>query len=288
LRSKIKPICIYHSFVAWLCVLFGICGLCSAEYPGKIVSLAPNLTEIIFALDEGQHVAGVTDFDHYPPDAQKLPKVGGYLNPDLERIIRIHPDVAVMLEGEIDLKSTLMKLGIEVWQYKCESYEEICSVIRSLGNRLDAQSKAERLLDAFDAAFKKCALASSQHPKVMLVIGSTPGALQNIFVAGGGSFLDYIVTKLGAVNVFHSNSASYLQVSTEEIIARQPEILVEMSTGVQLSESEKNDRIQAWSKLGILPAVRNKQVFILTDDFLLIPGPRIVRTISVLADILNR
>ncbi len=255
--------------------------------PKRIISLAPNLTEILFALGAGSSVIGVTDFDVFPPDVTQLPRLGGYLNPDIEKLIELRPDVVILLQGRIALEKKLNALGIQTWVYPCESYPQLIETIMDLGARLNKTADAIQLTDSITKTLDSVQMVPGYHPRVMLVIGFSSDSLQKVFVAGAGGYINYVIEKLGGLNIFKDISQAYVEVSKEEIIARNPDVILDFSPGSQLSEQDRQHRMGTWNRLSTLNAVRTSKVYILTEDYLLIPGPRIRDTARYLSHILQ-
>jgi len=247
----------------------------------RIICMAPNLTEILFELGAGPQIIGVSDFDSFPPEVGNLPRLGGYLNPDLERIIKLRPDVVILVKGRSAFEKKLQSLGIDCWVFPSESYQEIRTTISELGYKLSLKDSAQNLLEKIEDALTTVGIKKTRPVKVMLVVGSTPGSLREIYVAGGGSFLNTILTRTGGINVFGEVKQAYFEVSTEEILARQPEIIIDMMPGSVLSQKNHAARLNLWQRFSTVPAIKSSRIFILTQDFLLIPGPRMIKTIHV-------
>jgi len=143
------------------------------------------------------------------------------------------------------------------------------------------KDSAQNLLEKIEDALTTVGIKKTRPVKVMLVVGSTPGSLREIYVAGGGSFLNTILTRTGGINVFGEVKQAYFEVSTEEILARQPEIIIDMMPGSVLSQKNHAARLNLWQRFSTVPAIKSSRIFILTQDFLLIPGPRMIKTIHV-------
>ncbi len=241
----------------------------------RLITLAPNLTEMVFALDQGSRVIGVSDFDVYPDAVASLPRLGGYLNPDLEQILLLKPDAVLLLEGRARLEQKLDELGLQCWVYKTESYEDIIRSIRDVGFRLDILERAEALVHRIEKQIRSCRPENPSRIKIMVVVGTDAGTLQKIYVAGKGSFLNYLVEQLGAINIFGDVEQAFFEVSTEAIIDRNPDLIIELLPGRTLTKTELVNRKAVWAGFRSITAVQTDHVHVVTEDFLLIPGPRI-------------
>ncbi|HPQ41299.1 MAG TPA: helical backbone metal receptor, partial [bacterium] len=249
----------------------------------RIVSMAPNLTEIVWALGAGDRIVGVSDFDRWPPEVQQLPRVGGYFNPDQEAIIRLEPDCVLMLAARSDIGRKIESLGIPVRSYSCESLADVYTVISELGDFLGEETRANHLIASMRADLSKLHSTHTSPPPVLICIGMTTGTLQNLYVAGGGSYLSDVLEILGYRNVFRDVEQAYFPVSKETLIAARPEVILDIVAGQELTEDRIRDHRETWRLLPSLPAVRTDTIIILNQDFLLIPGPRIVETARVFA-----
>ncbi|MBN1552383.1 ABC transporter substrate-binding protein [bacterium] len=257
------------------------------QKPERIISLAPNITEILFAIGAGDRIVAVSNFDVFPPSVDNLPKIGGYMNPDIESIIQLKPDIVITLEGRWDFAERLNQLGIECWTLKIETYEQILDAISVLGNKMDHEEKAGELVSSIRSEISELALSHGKKPRTIVVVGSTPGLLSNIYVAGKGSFINDLIEFTGGINVYADMNSAYVETSTEQIIARQPDIIIECLPGYNLDPDDIEARKQSWQKLGNFPAANHARIYILTDDFILIPGPRITVTAHYFADIIT-
>lgn len=242
-----------------------------------IVTLAPNLTEIVFSLGQGHRIIGVTSFDAWPDSVNKLTKLGGYFNPDIEALLRLRPDMIFMLQGRSDLKTRLQKFGFSIWDFRCETIADIRSTIQQIGNILNLDDKAKEQIEGLDTNLQAARLTFEPVPKVMIAIGMTDGVLQNLYVAGGASFHNDIMEAIGVSNVFSNVNQAYFTVGRESILATQPDIIIDLIPGEPLTEKRRIERIATWSGLGSIPAVRHQRIIILNDDYITIPGPRVTQ-----------
>ncbi|MGB3977291.1 MAG: helical backbone metal receptor [bacterium] len=242
-----------------------------------IVTLAPNLTEIIFSLGQGRRIIGVTSFDAWPESVHKLTKLGGYFNPDIEALLRLKPDMIFMLQGRSDLKTRLQKFGFSVWDFRCETLADIRSTIQQIGNILNLDDKAKEQIERLDVGLQAARLTFEPVPKVMIAIGMTDGVLQNLYVAGGASFHDDVLEAIGVRNVFSNVNQAYFAVGRESILAAQPDIIIDLIPGEPLTEKRRTERAATWSSLGNIPAVRYQRIIMLNDDYITIPGPRVIQ-----------
>jgi iron complex transport system substrate-binding protein len=190
--------------------------------PRRIVSLVPATTEMLFAMGAGDRVAGVSDYDRFPPDVEKIAKVGGLLDPNLERILALRPDLVIVYETQADLKRQLDRAGIPVFGYVHRGLPDITETIRSLGKRIDAAAAAEAEAARIERqlAGTRARVAGRKRPKTLLVFGRDPGALRHIDASGGYGFLHDLLELAGGTDALADLKRQSVQMSTEMVLAR--------------------------------------------------------------------
>jgi len=179
--------------------------------PQRIVALTPSVEETLFALGLGKRVVGVGDYCLWPPEARSLPRLGGLFNPNLERIVSLKPDLAVLIPSERDLGGKLGRVGIASLIVKNENLADVEQSFREIARRCGVPAEGERL-----AARWKQDLAPrplSWKPKVMLSVGRQSGRLVDVLAAGPGTFFDDLLLRMGGVNAFADAPTRYPQVS---------------------------------------------------------------------------
>ena len=252
--------------------------------PRRIVSLVPNVTEMIFAIGAGDRLVGVSSFDEYPPEVKRITAVGGLLDPDLERIFALRPDLVVAYASQQDLQRQLQRAGIDVFPFRHGGLSDITRVMRELGVRLGLQEQAERasrqIEEGLDAIGKR--VAGRPRPRVLLVIGRERGALRAIYASGGVGFLHDLVEICGGTDVFADIKRESVQASTELILGRSPDVIIELH-GDAMTREASDAEARVWSVLTSIPAVQRGRVHVLSGQELVVPGPRIVRAAERLA-----
>jgi iron complex transport system substrate-binding protein len=245
-----------------------------AETPQRIVALSPTATETLFALGLGERVVGVGDYSDWPPEARTRPRLGGLLNPNLEGIAALSPDLVVLVRSERDLAAKLEPLGIPTLVVASESIADVEAGIRAVARRCGAAGAGERLAAAFRGGLEP---RPGKDPplRVMVSAGREVGRLSAVYVAGPGTFYHELLGRLGAVNVFGDTKALYPQVGPEQILARRPEVILELRAE-PLSGAAAEALLSDWRKLP-LPEKDRPKVVVLAGDYVMIPGPRLPR-----------
>jgi iron complex transport system substrate-binding protein len=262
----------------------------AAAAPSRIISLVPAATEMLFAVGAGPDVIGVSSYDAYPPETATLPKLGALLDPDVERILAMKPDLVVVYATQTDLQRQLQRAGIATFDYKHAGLADVTITIRQLGARTGHRDEAEKVASGIERRLNaiRHAVASLPRPKTLLVFGRERLALRGILASGGIGFLHDMLTTAGGDNVFADVRQQSVQASTETIIARRPDAIVEVhSAETPMAHGAIENEIKTWSILGSVPAVRSRRVYYLIDDRLVIPGPRVAEGTKVLADVLH-
>jgi len=250
-----------------------------ARAPQRIISLVPNVTEIVYALGAGSRVVAVSSYDTYPPEVTALPKVGALIDPNVERILSLKPDFVVVYGSQDDLKQQLTTAGIQVFSYRHAGLAGITATIRELGGRLGDQATAESLAGRIERGIDgiRTRVAGRPRPRTLVVFGRERLSLRGMYVSGGIGFLNDMLGVAGGENVFADVKTESVQASTEQIIARRPDVIIEArAANSAYPTGERGAELRVWNALGSIPAVRNQRVLFLFDDRIVIPGPRVV------------
>jgi iron complex transport system substrate-binding protein len=274
-------------FGAWVLVLAVVASQ-QGQRPARIISLIPAVTEMLFAMGAGDQVVGISSFDTYPPEATTRTRVGALLNPDFERILSLKPDLVVLYITQTELAARLERARVPTFAYRHTGLADISTTIRSLGDRVGRSAEASRVVDGIERALSaiRQSTASQPRPRVALVFGREAGTLRSIFVSGGVGFLHDLIETAGAENAFADVTRESLQVSSETMLARAPDVIIEVRQS-KWDHSATTRELAAWRSLGSVPAVRTHRVHLIADDRLLIPGPRVIEGARVLAGVIH-
>lgn len=262
----------------------------AAPFPidGRIVSLAPNVTETLFALGLGSQLCATTDFCHYPPEAQELPRVGGYIRPAYERIVALQPDLIFALPEHLKGKDELERLGLRVAVVDNKTVPDILQTITDVGRTCHAEAAATGLRDRLTETLGEIRQRTAKRgrPRVLLAIGRTAGqrAIGDVYVAGTGSFHDELLRLAGGQNVV--DAPNYPMVSAEGIIRMNPDIIIDV-IAEKLSPERARQYTQQWHVLDTVAAVAHKRLHLLAGNHTLVPGPRFILTVQQLERILH-
>ena len=280
-RSRTGLLCLCLS----LLLTFGL-SACGGSARGKgIVSLAPNITETIFALGEGKQVVGVSEFDDYPMQTATLPKLGGYLNPDLEQLTLLSPAV-VIVPGRHEQVTAFGEMNqIPVLNVHMDNLETIHGGIDTIGAALGVPEKATELWTKIDSDLNALREALKPYPrkKVLIVLGRERGDLTNLQTVGGTSFISEIVEAAGGDNIYKDAAQPYLEASKETVLLDAPEAILEIQAGKSLTKNQLQLLYNDWRFLDTVPAVKDGAIYFITESHAMRPGPRIADVAKIIA-----
>jgi len=268
----------------FLSVLFMLVAGSSLAAPQRIISLKPNITEILFALGAGDRVVGVTKYCDYPKEVKKLPKVADYTRPFVEPVIALKPDLVVGSKEESSRKSIieLQNIGIRVELFSFTTLQETMDSIRLIGELVGKKDKGEEIVrnmnDHIETLKKKW--EGSPAPKVLAAVGKRP-----LIVAGPNTYIGDILKIIGAQNVVTATSMPYPRWSFENIIGANPDIIIDMSMETARAE-EVSDAMKYWQDLKTVNAVRDEKLYVV-DIASLRQSPRIIEGIEKLGTLVH-
>jgi len=254
--------------------------------PQRLVSLAPSNTEILFALGLGDKVVGVTDFCDYPEKAKAIDKVGG-MEHSLEKIVALNPNLVVAIGGspaQVEKATEMEKLGLAVLVLQPGDIEGIIANIELMGKATGAEKEASQLAaemrKRFDDITTKTKGAESR-PSVFFELDATDPSKP--YTPGAGSFIDTLISLAGGSNIAASAKMQWAQLSTEEIIAQDPEVIVLGDAQYGMTAEMVKER-PGWS---VITAVKNGAICSIDDILISRPGPRIIDGLEDLATIIH-
>jgi iron complex transport system substrate-binding protein len=240
-----------------------------AEPPDRIISLAPSITEILFAAGLGDKIVGVTTFCDYPEEARRKPKIGGMSNPSLEAVVLLEPDIVVMtIDGNPrEFKQRLSSMKIKTHVFRSRRLSDLPDGIREMGHALDTRESFDALAMNIEKAisrFKKEKILNKE--KVIFIIWPEP-----LIVAGPGTAISDAINLLGGINIADSAKARYPKYSIEEILHQSPDVIFIGKGHKDMKALSK----RLLKRLSSVPAVKNKKVFYVGDGLYRL-GPRVI------------
>ena len=246
-----------------------------AGNPLRIVSLAPSITETLYALGAGTQVVGVTRYCAYPVVAQDLPQVGDLFSPSVEAISRLHPDLVIMLPASSHVKEQLEKLGMPCLTVKQEAVDDILQSFETIGTALGREAQAEGLVRRIRAEMEEYNKNDEVAPAVLLSVGHEAGQVfSSVYAAGKDAFYDRFITIAGGSNVYRG-VMKYPQLAAEGVLRMNPEVIIDLQPNAAGNEALVEAAQKGWRLFAPgVRAVQEGRVYILTNDYASIPGPR--------------
>ncbi len=256
--------------------------------PQRIVSVVPTATEMLFAVGVGNRVIAVGDYDRFPPEVESKPRIGGLLNPNIEKIIELKPDLVVTYGTQDVLRDRLSALGIRLYPFTHGSIDHTLEYMIELGKTVGEEKRARQLEDRIRTAFKDLReTAPAERPTVLLVHSRGAGLLGSFYSVGAKAFQHELIEIGGGRNVFGDQDQEVLQPTLEEAIRRAPEVIIE-TIPPPAGPQEIEQRRQDWLMLRKLPAVADGKVYVLAEDYMLVPGPRLDLAARKFAELIRK
>lgn len=261
----------------------------SASAPQRIVSLVPATTEMLFDMGAGGRLVGVGSYDRFPPEVEKLPRLGGLLDPNIEQLLALRPDLVIVYDTQVDLRRQLERARIPMWGFSVKGLADVTATVRSLGARIGMAPQAQASAARIDARLRavQARVAGRPRPRTLLLFGRESGSLRGINASGGYGFLHDLLELAGGTDVLADVKQASVAMSTEMVLARAPEAIIELHYGEPWPEARLAAERRVWNGLPSLPAVRTGRIALLAGDELVVPGPRVTLAAERLAAFLH-
>lgn len=262
----------------------------SPDYP-RIVSLAPSITEILFAVDAGDRLVAVTDYCRYPPQARRLPSVGGYVDTSLEAILAARPDLVIMLDRQQALQTRLRQLGVDTLSVDHASVGGILDSIEAIGRVSDRHAQADMLVGDIRMQIDAIRTRVAHRPPVrtLVAIGhdvSSP-RLREVYIAGRHDFYNELLSLAGGENVYRDSLVKVPALTVEGIMRLNPQVIIDIVARDDLRGRDADSVKRQWQALEQVDAVKHNRVHIIDADHAVIPGPRIFALLTSFAELLH-
>jgi iron complex transport system substrate-binding protein len=253
-----------------------------AEPLTRVVSLAPSLTETSFEVGGGDALIGATRFATFPEEAARLPRVGSYIALDIEKIVKLQPQLCLATKdgNSKEIVERLESLGIPVFVFDPKSLEDVVDTVVFLGNIFRTEAQANALASDYRQRLDKVARrieSLDDRPRVFFQIDAQP-----VFSAGSDTFLHQLLVNAGAVNLA-ADRIGYPRYSWEELLILEPDVVIMASMGGGYTDEELRAQWEVWPQI---PAVRNRRLYVVEADLFDRPTPRLINALEHLVDLL--
>ncbi len=253
------------------------------ENPGRVVSLAPSITEMVFAIGKGDLLVGVTEYSNHPEEAKKIGSVGSYVNLDLEKIVSLNPDLCIAIKdgNPIGVVRRLEDLGIPVYAVDPRDLDSVMKSLQDMGSLLGVPVEAEKVAAGMKKRLEnveKRISGISRRPGVFFQIGVDP-----IVSAGSDTLIHELVARAGGRNLAGKHTG-YPKFSTEEVLALAPEIIIVTSMDRQKAFGRV---VKKWKEWKNLPAAADDRIYLVDSDLVDRPSPRLIRGLEEIARLIH-
>jgi iron complex transport system substrate-binding protein len=251
--------------------------------PKRIVSLAPNITEILFSLGLDEEIVGVSIHCNFPEKAKSKVRVGSYISLDFEKVTSLKPDliIATGVGNTRDMVDRLGKLGFQTYVIYPKNFDDILKSIAHIGQVVNREKEARMIIEGMRKRSQRVIELTKglPRPKVFIQIGDAP-----VVTVGKGSFADDLIRLAGGENIAKKEKEVYPRFGMEEILKRSPEVIVISSMN---PKGDYQKILQEWTRWKTIPAVRNGRIHLIDSDLLDRPSPRIIDGLEELAKVLH-
>jgi iron complex transport system substrate-binding protein len=268
-------------FGATALILFTGAAFATAPPPQRIVSLAPSITETLFALGAGPQVVGVSQYSDYPAASRLLPQVGTYLTPNVEAIVGLRPTLIIGLSSSANLRAmrAFETMGYPTLTVGEGKLADIDLTIRQIGHRIGRDREAAELIANIRRHFAsiEARLKNADSPKVLMLVGHEP-----MVAVGSANFLNQLIAMAHGTNIAANSAESWPRLSVEYVIATAPAVIIDG----QMGDDPASPR-NFWHQFRTIPAVEHNRLYGYAEDPMLEPGPRVWRSLEMLAAMIH-
>lgn len=251
--------------------------------PQRIISMAPNITETLYALRLENKLVGATTYCSYPADALDIPRIGGFGHYNYEAVVSLNPDLVILHEEYDTDKARLDGLGIPYLETGSYFIADILQTISEIGTACGAEQQSAELVENLNSRITALTAHSENRPRVLITFSGSAGTeIEQVHAFGTECIHNELLELAGGTNVI-AGKLPYSILSREAILRLNPDVIIELAPG----QPEVADPTTAWAQFKAVNAVKNRQVHYLTGDYTCIPGPRFIQTLEDLSGILR-
>ena len=249
----------------------------------RIVSLAPSVTETLFAIGAGEQIVGICTFCDFPPEVEQIGRIGSYIAPNVEAIVAKAPDVVIGVPPNNPVAvAALERVGIRVIIVQVDTIEQIETAMRTVAHEAGRETAGEALVTGIRQrmAAVQARLAGAPQRRVLMVVGQNP-----LIAVGSGIFLNELITQACGINIAADSGQPWPRLSLEVVVANQPDVIIDGSMGSE--EKDEGQLLGVWRNFPALPAVQHGRLYGRRLYTLLRPGPRLAEGFEELARLIH-
>jgi len=273
---------------ALLISLAAAAAVTGADPPRRIVSMSPNMTEILYGIGAFDRVVGISDYCTYPPEVRNLPVLGGWLNPNLEKLAGLRPDLVIIDQGQASfVEDKFRELGLRVLETTdlnlADMYAAMAALGRATGHEAGAVKLASQTREGLERVQRK--LSAAPRIRVVVIVDRTPGTLRNLVAATSGSFFAELVQIAGGELATPPSNTGYAKLGKEDLLAENPDAILDFTHGQKSRFA--GDPLDAWREMPELKAVSGRRVHEVDEDYVPHASQRVVQTAELFAKLLH-
>ena len=257
----------------------------------RIVSMAPSITETLYALGLGDRVVGVTRDCRYPPEVEDTQRIGGYFDPNFEALVALKPDLVVMLEEQEQSLPDFHKLNLETLVVSHQTIEGVIASFRTIGRICGKGPEGRRMADDYEHRLGQIHEKTRRlsRPRVLMALDRIRGQghLTDVYIVGDDDYFDRIIELAGGQNAYRQQGVRYPVISLEGISWLNPDVIIDLVYPNLLAQIDRKSVADDWNELGQVEAVKNRRVEVFDQDYACVPGPRLMRLVEDLARVLH-
>jgi len=260
----------------------------SGPRPQRIVSLSPNVTEILYGIGAWPQVIAVSEYCTYPDDVKNKPRVNGWDKTNLEQVVALKPDFVIGVEAqEPFVREKLNGLGVRTLFLKGQKLVDALRSIVEIGHATGHSAEAIELTKKTERELEEVqqTVANVPRPRVLCVVDRLPGTIRDIYTATKGSYIDELIQIAGGESIAPQGAQGYGKITKEAVLALNPEVIIDMVQGSKGKFGE--DPITVWNELGEVEAVRNKRIYPMSDPSVIHPSQFVGQTARTFARVLH-
>lgn len=254
--------------------------------PRRIITLAPNLTEIAFALGLSEKIVAVSTDSDYPQQTAGIKTIGSFWKPNLEAVIAAKPDLVITLwfEQQKNVADSLKRLGINTLTLKITNIKQLLEAVRQIGTAADCRQNAKQLAQTLQNQIDDLKLKcnSQNKPKLLWVVQTQP-----LRVAGTNTFINEVIEIAGGQNAIGPTVQQYPQIGTEQLILSKADIIIQSAMDNKSITDQQKAAQLYWAKKADIPAVKNNKIFVIDSNLVQRLGPRLPQGIKMVAAIIH-
>lgn len=257
--------------------------------PARIISLSPNTTEILAGIGAFDRVVAVSDYDIYPPQVEKLPRVGGWNNPNMEQIAALRPDLVVFSDAQSQfVKDKVEALGVRTAAVPSRTLEDALKAIEMVGAAAGEEDAGRRLAEQTRSELDTVRVATERAPRrrVLCVVDRVPGTLRDLYTAAEGSFIAELIRVAGGEPVSPPAREGWGKMQKEAVVALDPEVILDLMMQKPAGGMDE-DTLAVWGELSTLRAVREGRVYPVRDQTVLHPSQFVGSTARKFAELIH-